>query len=117
VLAGLRAHLAEAGFGDIEVEEMAGSEHPAQSPLDTPLLGALIRSARRVYGQEPRVLPRIAGTGPMAQLCRAAGVPAVGGAGVGYAESRTHAPDENIALDDFMLGIQHVAALLAEFAA
>jgi acetylornithine deacetylase/succinyl-diaminopimelate desuccinylase-like protein len=116
ILAALRAHLDAAGFGDIEVVELEGSEHPAQSPVDTPLMAALVRSARRVYNHEPRVLPRIAGTGPMAQLCGRYGVPAVGGAGVGHAESRVHAPDENIVLDDYILGIQHVAALLAEFA-
>jgi len=36
---------------------------------------------------------------------------------VGYNNSRTHAPDENIRVEDFFLSIKHVAALLAEFAA
>jgi acetylornithine deacetylase/succinyl-diaminopimelate desuccinylase-like protein len=58
----------------------------------------------------------MAATGPMEQLCQRYGLPAVGGAGVGHAGSRTHAPNENVRLDDFILGIKHVAALLAEFA-
>jgi acetylornithine deacetylase/succinyl-diaminopimelate desuccinylase-like protein len=115
ILALLRRHLVNEGFDDVEVVELEG-ERPAQSSLETPLLDALIRSARRIYGVDPRVLPRMAATGPMEQLCQRYGVPAIGGAGVGHLGSRTHAPDENIRLADFVLGIKHVAALLAEFA-
>jgi acetylornithine deacetylase/succinyl-diaminopimelate desuccinylase-like protein len=116
ILADLRRHLQEQGFDDIEVVELEGTVHPAQSPVETPLMTALIRSARLVYGVEPRVQPRMAATGPMEQLCQRYGIPAIGGAGVGHIGSRTHAPDENIRVDDFILGIKHVAALLAEFA-
>ena len=116
ILANLRAHLHEAGFDDVQVVELEGAERPAQSPVDTPLMEALIRSAVQVYGQMPRVLPRMAATGPMEQLCQRHGVPAIGGAGVGHAGSRNHAPDENIRVEDFILGIKHIAALLAEFA-
>ncbi len=116
ILAELRGYLAAQGFGDVEVVELEDSERPAQSAVDTPLMDALVRSARRVYGTEPHVLPRIAGTGPMEQLCQRYGIPAVGGAGVGHASSRNHAPDENIVVDDFILGIKHIAALLAAFA-
>ena len=112
----LCAHLAAEGFGDVEVTELAGSALPAQSPIDTPLMKALIASARHVYGREPSVLPRIAGTGPMEQLCQRYGIPASGGAGVGHSGSRIHAPDENIFLEDFVLGIKHIATLLEEFA-
>ncbi|HEY0607721.1 MAG TPA: M20/M25/M40 family metallo-hydrolase [Herpetosiphonaceae bacterium] len=116
VLAQLRQHLKDHGFDDVEVVELEGTEHPAQSSVETPLMEALVRSARLVYGVEPRVQPRMAATGPMEQLCQRYGIPAIGGAGVGYIESRTHAPNENIRLDDFILGIKHIAALLAEFA-
>jgi acetylornithine deacetylase/succinyl-diaminopimelate desuccinylase-like protein len=116
ILAQLRQHLHDNGFDDVEVVELEGTERPAQSAVETPLMDALIRSARQVYGVEPRVQPRMAATGPMEQLCQRYGIPAIGGAGVGYMGSRVHAPDEHIRLDDFVLGIKHVAALLAEFA-
>ncbi|GIV96596.1 MAG: peptidase M20 [Herpetosiphonaceae bacterium] len=112
----LRRHLADQGFGDVEVIELEGSERPAQSPVDTPLMEALISSAQRVYGAAPRVLPRMAATGPMEQLCQRYGVPAIGGAGVGHPGSRVHAPDENIRIEDFILAIKHIAALLLDFA-
>ncbi len=115
ILALLLRHLHDQGFSDVEVRAMEGS-WPAQSPVDTPLMEALIRSARSIYGIEPQVLPRNAGTGPMEPLCLRHGVPVVGGAGVGNQDSRSHAPDENIKIEDYMLGIKHIAALLAEFA-
>lgn len=116
ILASLRSYLADKGFSDVEVVAMEGTEWPAQSPVETPLMEALARAARTVYGKEPRIVPRIAGTGPMEQLCQRYGLPAVGGAGVGNSNSRVHAPNENVRLEDFVLGIKHVAAMLAEFA-
>jgi acetylornithine deacetylase/succinyl-diaminopimelate desuccinylase-like protein len=73
------------------------------------------RTARAIYGIEPRIMPRMSATGPMEQLCQRHGLPAVGGAGVGYAGSRTHAPNENIKIEDFISGIKHVAAIIGEF--
>jgi acetylornithine deacetylase/succinyl-diaminopimelate desuccinylase-like protein len=116
ILANLRQYLSDQGFDDVEVIELEGTEFPAQSSIDTPLVQALQRSARLVYGNEPRLQLRTPGTGPMEALCQRYGIPAIGGAGVGYYNSRIHAPNENIRLDDFMLGIKHIAALLAEFA-
>ena len=116
ILSLLQHHLRDQGFDEVEVVELEGSERPAQASVETPLMDALIRSARAVYGIEPRVLPRMAGTGPMEQLCQRYGMHVVGGAGVGHTDSRVHAPDENIEIEDFVLGIKHIAVLLAEFA-
>jgi acetylornithine deacetylase/succinyl-diaminopimelate desuccinylase-like protein len=117
ILAGLRQRLDERGLVDVEVVELPGTVLPAQSDVDTPLMEALIRASRAVYGSEPQVLPRMDGTGPMELLCQRYGVPAVGGAGVGYLGSHVHAEDEHIRIEDFVLGIKHIAVLLAEFAA
>jgi acetylornithine deacetylase/succinyl-diaminopimelate desuccinylase-like protein len=116
ILASLRAHLDATGFGDVEVVELPGTSRPAQSAVDTPLMVAMEESARLVYGVEPRVQSRMAATGPMEKLCQRHGMPAVGGAGVGHGGSRTHAPNENIRVEDFVLGIKHVAVLLEHFA-
>jgi hypothetical protein len=43
------------------------------------------------------------GTGPQYLLCAQFGVPAVG-LGVGNADSNNHAPNENIAIDDYLQG-------------
>jgi acetylornithine deacetylase/succinyl-diaminopimelate desuccinylase-like protein len=115
ILQSLRDHLREGGYPDVEVRDLPGTSRPAQSAVDTPLMRAMAESAREVYGLEPRVLPRMAATGPMEQLCGRHGLPAVGGAGVGYAGSRTHSPNENIMVEDFFLGIKHMAGLLSAF--
>ena len=115
IAASLRSYLKDGGFPDVEVVELEGTERPAQSQVETPLMAAMARTARDIYGIEPRVMPRMSATGPMEQLCQRHGLPAVGGAGVGYAGSRTHAPNENIRLEDFILGIKHVAAIIGEF--
>ena len=115
ILTLLRRHLDEQGYADVEVSELDAPSYPAQSSLETPLVDTLVRSARYIYGVEPRVLPRRAGSGPMAQLCQHYGLPVVNGAGVGYEGSRTHAPDENIRLEDFYLNVKLIAVLLGEF--
>jgi len=117
ILALLRQHLHKHGFDDVEIVELEGGEHPSQSPTDSALMESLIRSARLIYRQEPRVLPRTPGTGPMEQLCQRYGVQVASGAGVGYENSRVHSPNENIRVEDFYLGIKHVAALLADYSA
>jgi acetylornithine deacetylase/succinyl-diaminopimelate desuccinylase-like protein len=48
-------------------------------------------------------------------LCGQFGVPTVT-AGVGYAGSRGHAPDEHIHVADFIAGTRYIAALLGELA-
>lgn len=116
ILVQLRKYLRDQGFDDVEVEETEQGEFPAQSPVDTPLMEAAQRAVRRVYGREPRMLPRAAGTGPVEQLCMRYGIPIVNGAGVGNANSRVHSPNENVSLDDYMLHIKLAATLLAEFA-
>ncbi len=115
ILTFLRQHLDDEGFADVEVSELDAPSYPAQSSLETPLVDVLVRSARYVYGTEPRVLPRRAGSGPMAQLCQHYGLPVVNGAGVGYEGSRTHAPDENIRLEDFHLNVKLIGVVLGEF--
>ena len=38
-------------------------------------------------------------------------------AGVGHARSDAHAPNENVYVDQFVLGIKHVCAIMERFAA
>ncbi len=115
VLRQLRAHLDAQGFADVEIEVL-GPEHPARTPMDDPLVGAVVDTAREIYGVEPMVYPLTPGTGPMYYLCQKFGIPAVS-TGVGNAESNTHAPNENIIIADYIQGIQHIALIMERFAA
>lgn len=108
----LRAHLDAQGFKDVEIAWWEG-EAPFAGDPEHPFVQRAVRAAKRVYGHDPTVLPLMAGTGPVYLLCGQFGVPMVT-AGVGYADSRAHAPNENIRLSDFVEGVRYIAALLAE---
>lgn len=109
----LMKHLERKGFGDIEVTLM-GPEHPARTPIEHPFVDLVVETSREVYGQEPVVYPMMTGTGPMYVLCQQFGIPAAS-IGVGHADSRNHAPNENIYLEDFYQGIVHIATILDRF--
>jgi acetylornithine deacetylase/succinyl-diaminopimelate desuccinylase-like protein len=114
ILDKLRAHLDAEGFRDVEIEVEA-PEPPARTDPDDPLVDAVVSAARRAYDREPVVKPIMAGTGPMYELCQRWGVPAVG-AGIGWAGSRGHSPNENVRLEDLRQGIRHIALIMDEFA-
>lgn len=101
----LRAHLDRRGFGDIEVTPQHG-ELPSRWPADTEVAKASVTACRAAYGTDPVVYPLMAGSGPMAQVCDALGIPVVG-FGSGNAGSSNHAPNENIAVADYL---DHVRA-------
>jgi acetylornithine deacetylase/succinyl-diaminopimelate desuccinylase-like protein len=113
ILEKLRAYLDAEGFADVEIV-VEGPEHPARTDPGDPLVGAVVRAARRAYGHEPVVKPISAGTGPMYELCQRWGMPAVG-AGVGWSGSRGHSPNENVRLDDLRQGVKHIAIIMDEY--
>jgi len=108
----LRAHLDAQGFDDVEVIAREGEPPSAGDPAH-PFVQTAARTAERVYGHRPALIPMMSGTGPVHLLCGQFGVPMVT-AGVGYAGSRGHAPDEHIRIADFIAGTQYIAALLEE---
>lgn len=110
----VKHHLAQHGFADIQATVL-GAEHPARTPVDSPLAKVVIQTTKEIYGREPMVSPLMAATGPMHELTAQFGIPTVG-TGCSYAHSNGHAPNENIRLDDFMQHIKHVALILEQFA-
>jgi acetylornithine deacetylase/succinyl-diaminopimelate desuccinylase-like protein len=108
----LRGHLDRRGFSDVEIIGMHGLM-PARSSLDAPFVHACIEAARATYGTEPIIYPTSPGSGPLHDLCR--GMPAVM-AGVANANSRLHAPNENVYLEDYFEGIRFVGELIHRFA-
>jgi acetylornithine deacetylase/succinyl-diaminopimelate desuccinylase-like protein len=111
----LRQHLDGRGFEDIEITSM-GPSYPARTPMDDPLVAGAVAPARRAYGVEPVVYPLTAGSGPMYELCQRFGIPAVS-TGVGNAASNSHAPNENVVIEDYIQGIKHIALVMERFAA
>jgi acetylornithine deacetylase/succinyl-diaminopimelate desuccinylase-like protein len=96
----------------VEVKDLHGME-PSRTPGERPEPQAVVRAARRAYGEEPLVLPSLGGSLPNYVWTRILGVPAVN---VAYANSDqgNHGPNENIALDCFWDGIRCSIAVLEE---
>jgi acetylornithine deacetylase/succinyl-diaminopimelate desuccinylase-like protein len=110
----LRAHLDRRGFEDVEVVPGHG-EPPSRWPTDSVTATAAVDACRSAYGTEPVVYPLLAGSGPMAQVCDTLGIP-VAGFGSGNAASANHAPNENIAISDYVDHIRAFGRFLHAFA-
>jgi acetylornithine deacetylase/succinyl-diaminopimelate desuccinylase-like protein len=79
------------------------------------ICSAAAAACRATYGVEPVVYPLMVGSGPMAQVCDALGIP-VCGFGAGNAASANHAPNENIAVADYVDHIRAFGRFLHAFA-
>ena len=114
VTALLRAHLDRRGFEDVEVVPEHG-EPPSRWPTDSVTARAAVDACRSAYGSEPVVYPLLAGSGPLSTVCGTLGIPAAG-FGSGNAASANHAPNENIAIADYVDHIRAFGRFLHTFA-
>jgi acetylornithine deacetylase/succinyl-diaminopimelate desuccinylase-like protein len=112
----LRAHLEARGFTDIEVVEIAGAPFAKSSPKSA-VARASVESAAEVYGAQPVVYPIDPASGPVGAVCGARQPPTpVASFGVGYAGSNPHGPDENVRVEDFLLGIKYFGRVVHRLA-
>jgi acetylornithine deacetylase/succinyl-diaminopimelate desuccinylase-like protein len=114
VLTLLRAHLDRSGFADVEITSLHGQPAGRTDP-DHPFLKLLASTAEDVYGSPMRIVPMIGGSGPNHAFLDLLHVP-VATAGLGYPDTRAHAPDENIRIDLYLKHARHVARVLQAFA-
>jgi acetylornithine deacetylase/succinyl-diaminopimelate desuccinylase-like protein len=115
IVAAIRQHLAQRGFGDIEVIARQG-ERPYWTRADDPILDAATRASEAVFGGPSVRYVSASGTAPMWQVCRRDHVPmtCLGG---GTTDCHAHAPDENVRLDYAAHAARVTARFLDEFAA
>jgi len=106
-------HLKNSGFGDIEVVKH-GSTEPTKTPINDSFVQTVIKTAERVYDKKAVVYPTSAGSGPMHLFRNWLGYPVVS-VGCAHAESRGHAPNENITIDGFVKGTKFMATLIQDF--
>lgn len=109
----LRKHLDDHGFEDIKILEISAKKAAKTNPND-PLAQVVIKEAEKFYGKKPQVLSMTPGTGPMYKLAKQYDIPAVS-FGVGYENSKIHAPNENIRVTDYIEGIKFVCKVMKEF--
>jgi acetylornithine deacetylase/succinyl-diaminopimelate desuccinylase-like protein len=113
ILGKVRAHLKRHGFGDVQVKKL-NAERPAKTDLASPFAKLVAKTAKRVYGQDASLWPLSPGSGPMASFINYLHLP-VASIGVGYYDSREHAPNENIVVEDYLLGIEWIAEIIRRF--
>lgn len=109
----IQNHLEKHGFHDIQVTLIHGQK-AYRSNFNDPFVTKVVETAKKVYQHEPALAPNAAGTGPMFDFGEQLNLPIVS-TGVGWIESKVHAPNESIRLHDFEQGIAHMALLLLEF--
>ena len=95
-LAALKAHLAQQGFGDIEVN-MTGGYDPNSTAADAPLIVKQLGVYRKA-GIDPIVLPRSAGSWPGYLFTGEPLRLPAGGFGLGHGDG-AHAPNEYYLID------------------
>ncbi len=115
VFSKLRAHLDSYGFNDVQLK-LIGAVRPYKTDMMAPWPQLVMRCAAEIYDAEPVVYPTMAGSGPMHEFGELLGIP-IASAGIDHPSHQIHAPNENIARDDFVLGAKHIARVMQRFAA
>jgi len=113
VLINLRKHLDNEGFADIEIVYLGG-EPPARTDPDDAFVKLVMEAAEPVYNHPMQVKPMIGGSGPNYPFIHTLKLP-VATAGVSYPGSQAHAPNENLRLDLYLKGAEHIARILKRF--
>ncbi len=114
ILAKLRAHLDTEGFKDVQIKYLGG-EPAARTAPDDPFVRTVVQAAEEVYEEAMQLVPLVGGSGPNYPFVHDLGLP-VATAGLGYPETRSHAPNENIRIDLYLKHAMHMARVIKEFA-
>lgn len=115
IFAKMRKYLDEEGFSDVKVKRL-GSMWPEKTPGDDPLVQLTAQTAGEVYQEASRLVPLSGGSSPVYAFAGPLGNIPVVNPGVGYANNRTHAPDEHVRIEDFHQASRHIARILNGFA-
>lgn len=111
----LRKHLDQRGFSDVEIAGYDGYRAEF-CDVEAPIVQACTRAARRVYDQQPVLIPNSPGSGPMWSLSSFIGGVPVVCAGIAHADTRVHSPNEHIILQNYYDGMRYIGRLIDEFA-
>ena len=113
ILKKLRAHLDAEGFADVEIKYLGG-EPAARTAPDDPFIKIVVQAAEEVFEEPMQLVPITGGSGPNYPFVHDLGLP-VATAGLGYPETRAHAPNENIRIDLYLKHARHMARVIKEF--
>ncbi len=114
ILKKLRTHLDAQGFSDVEITFLGG-EPAARTDPDDPFIKIVVDTAAEIYEAPMEIVPMVGGSGPSYPFVHDLGLP-VATMGLGYPDTRAHAPNENIRLDLYLKHAKHMARVIKEFA-
>ncbi len=113
ILRKLRAHLDAHGFTDVKITDLGG-DAPARTDPDRPFIKLVVDAAKDIYDKPMSLVPMVGGSGPNHPFVHDLGLP-VATAGLGYPDTRAHAPNENIRIDLYLKHARHMARVVREF--
>lgn len=109
----IKRHLLRHGFDQVEVIYTLGEESYRSDMSAEPIL-RVSNLAKDLYPAGIALLPTAAGTGPMQLIHQALQIP-MAAFGLGNANSRDHAGDENISIADYYTHIELVKELIKSY--
>lgn len=111
VFAAITAHVARHA-PEVEVIHQ-GAMAPSKTRIDSPFVAPVVAGVRAATGEEPLLVPAMGGSLPEYVWTKVLGVPALV---VPYAnaDESNHAPNENIEVERFLIGIKTGIAMLLE---
>ena len=100
---------------DVELIRQGGMD-PSKTPLDSPFTAPIRDAITAAQGEEPLLVPAMGGSLPDYVFTKVLGIPAFV---VPYAnaDEANHAPNENLEVERFIMGIKTGAAMLAHLGA
>jgi len=110
ILAKVKAHV-QRHAPEVSVISHGGMD-PSKTPLDSPFTALLRQAITTAQGEEPLLVPAMCGSLPNYVFTKTLGIPAFG---VPYAnaDEANHAPNENMEVARFFMGIKTGAAMLS----
>jgi len=109
----LRKHLDAEGFSDVQIDYLGG-ENPARTDPDDPFIKLVVESSKEIYGVPMEIVPMVGGSGPSYPFIHDLKLP-VATAGLGYPDTRAHAPNENIRIDLYLQHAKHMTRVIEKF--
>lgn len=101
--------------GVIEVK-MGDHRKPSKVSPKAEIVQVVIECSKDVYGEDPVVWPMLDGAGPMGLFEEILNAPAIiVGLGAPFAFANTHAPNENISVDNYLSGIKLMASIYQKY--
>jgi acetylornithine deacetylase/succinyl-diaminopimelate desuccinylase-like protein len=114
VLELLRSHLRKRGFENVEIEYLNGVE-AAKTPISSPVVRTAVETWRELGARDAVIYPTIGGSGPTSLVATELGIPTIMTGAVLNPESRIHAPNESVRLDDYFESVAYFASFFERF--